>query len=252
MRAPLASHLRRTAPGLFRVLLACHAGVLAMAASTSARADIANPRIMASTGLDIWHDGASVWLSALYAPAGLNNHGWVAKLTGAGSLYTFRTNLSPDGQGDGQTVSASAQIGWRGAVGPVWTTLLAGADLIDRTVVPDDPFQTGRGQRAGVRISADLWWQPRPDWMVSGSAQVTTISTGYWARAQAGMRLFDALWFGPEVTMMGDSGSYRMRAGLHLTGWHVARTDWSASFGASRSDDGETGPYAMISALMRY
>jgi Cellulose biosynthesis protein BcsS len=225
--------------------------VAGLIASGPTRAEPA-ARIMASTGLDLWADGASVWLSALYAPAGLDRNGWVAKLTGSGSLYTFTTALSPLGEGTGQSLGLSAQVGWRGAIGPVWTTLLIGADMVDRQVVPDDPWQAGRGLRGGVRLTADLWWQPRPDWMLSGSAQVTSIATGYSARAQAGMRLLDAVWLGPELAIMGDTGSHRLRAGVHATGFRVRGTEWSVSLGASRTDDGRAGPYGMLSALMRY
>lgn len=222
-----------------------------LATSPAIASEAPSLRIEASTGIDAWNDGASVWLSALYALRGLDASGPVFKATTFGSRYDFATSLAPNGIGAGTAMGATLSTGWRGTMGPVHLTALIGADVIDRRLTPDDATQGGRGLRGGARGSLDLWWQPASTWMVAGSAQMTTIEAGYWTRLRAGWRFADKVWIGPEALAMGDRASTKARFGAHVSGFRWARTEWSLAGGGARSDE-STGWYTTLSVNLRY
>ena len=65
--------------------------------------------------------------------------------------------------------------------------------------VPDDPSNRLHGTSAGARAAINLWFEPTPATMIAADASLTSIATGYSARAAYGWRLRDWFYLGPEA-----------------------------------------------------
>ena len=151
----------------------------------------------------------------------------------------------------GRQLMASALPGWRWNRPGFEATLFAGADVQDHRYTPDDPGNRLRGTHVGVRGGFDLWYEPFTDWMVAGSASLSTIGRSYWTRAAAGRRFFDAIWLGPEFHASGDDTYRQLRLGAHITSLRVWGYEWSAGAGWVTDTDRRDGVYGRVGVLIR-
>lgn len=87
--------------------------------------------------------------------------------------------------------------------------------------------------------------------MVSASTSLTTIASGYSARAAAGWRMLDAFWIGPEISASADRFSTQYRIGAHLTGFRAAGFEWSLAAGYVQDSFQRNGIYGRIGVLAR-
>ena len=202
------------------------------------------------SGVDGWQDGASLHAGLLWSPAGLDAEGFTLKLLSGVGAYRYRSGAL------GRTVSAfevfdSVLPGWRLRWGKLEITAYAGLDLQNRALSPDDLASRLRGFHAGLRAGADLWYEPSETTMLAVSAWATTIGSGYWTRAAAGWRVFDAAWLGPEVQALGDADYRQLRVGGHVTGLRTGAWEWSASLGWARDKDRHDGVYGRIGLITR-
>ena len=200
------------------------------------------------SGFDLWRFGYAGYAGAQWAPASLNNDGFVARLfvsngvelydTGTKRLRTeiFRSSLLP---------------GWRFKRGNLEIKIFAGLDLENHRLVPDVINARLRGTHLGARVAADLWWEPIPDMMLASSLSATTIGSAYNARAAAGWRVMDSFWAGPEISASADEFSQQYRLGAHLTGFKTAEVEWSAAAGYVRDSFNRDGVYGRIGVLLR-
>ena len=101
---------------------------------------------------------------------------------------------------------------------------------------PDDPGNRLRGTHLGMRGGFEVWYEPFSEWMVTGSASLSTIGKSYWTRAAAGRRFFDAIWLGPEFHASGDDTYRQFRFGAHVTSLRVWGYEWSVGAGWGYGD----------------
>jgi hypothetical protein len=85
---------------------------------------------------------------------------------------------------------------------------------------------------------------------VNGSL-VSIGPTGY-LRGALGYRAFDAMFVGPESTMLWCANFQQLEVGAHLTGLHVGGTEWSAGAGWSMDSDRRSGPYLRLGVSAKY
>ena len=200
------------------------------------------------SGGDIWHNGAFAHGGFLYAYQGLNQDGLVFKLLLHGGFYRFRSGGSDI---VGEQVMGAALTGWRWSRPGLELTVFAGVDVQNHRYTPDDPGNRLRGTHVGIRGGFDLWYEPFRDWMVTGSASLSTAGNSYWTRAALGGRFFQAVWFGPEFLAMGDDSYRQLRFGAHITSLRAFGTEWSAGAGWATDTDRRDGVYGRIGVLVR-
>jgi hypothetical protein len=87
--------------------------------------------------------------------------------------------------------------------------------------------------------------------MIASSWSATTLGTGFGGRLAAGVRLFDLIWSGPELSAFTDEFSTQTRVGLHLTGLRWQDLEWSAAAGYLRDSYQRNGAYGRVSVLVR-
>ena len=200
------------------------------------------------SGADVWRNGAFMHGGFLYAFQGLNRDGPVFKFLLNGGLYRFH---SAGSEITGRQVMGAALPGWRWSRPGLEVTVFAGLDVQDHRYTPDDPGNRLRGTHLGVRGGVDLWYEPFRDWVVTGSASLSTVGKSYWSRAAAGRQFFDAIWFGPEFLGMGDDTYRQLRFGAHVTSLRIGGTEWSAGAGWATDSDRRDGVYGRIGVLIR-
>lgn len=205
------------------------------------------------SGADIWRNGASVHGGLLWSPRGLDNPGPVLKLFASEGAYSY---LSGTTSVYGINLTASFMPGWHFKQGTADITLFAGLDFQFHELIPADPSNSLAGSHIGGRIGADLWWQPRKNFMATTSFSVSSVGHAYWMRAASGWWVFDEVWAGPEFTASGDTAYRQFRIGGHLTGWRVEVFDfityeWSIGAGYVEDNNDRSGFYGRFALLNR-
>lgn len=201
------------------------------------------------SGFDLWRAGDFAHGGMLWSPSGLGRDGFTFKLLIAGGQYQY-----PSGTAEivGRQSVASAMPGWRFVRDRTELTVFAGLDFQSHHFVPDDPLNALRGNHAGIRVGADFWSEPVDGLMVAGSISASTIGPNIRARAATGVRIFDCVWLGPEVQMMGDGRYEQFRAGAHVTSLKTGPFEWSAGFGYAIDTDQHAGVYGSVGLLTRH
>lgn len=200
------------------------------------------------SGFDLWRSGGSFYGGMQRAPRGLNQDGFTLKLLLASGTYRYlagTTNIRGTG------LLASLMPGWRIKRGNFEAKIFAGLDLQNHRLSPDDPGNSLRGNRAGLRIGADLWWEPTTTLMLASSISGSTIGTTFGVRAAAGWRVMDRFWAGPELETSGDEVYRQYRIGAHITSFKLATFEWSLGAGYVEDNSHRSGLYGRLSLLTR-
>jgi cellulose biosynthesis protein BcsS len=200
------------------------------------------------SGTDVWRNGGFLHGGFLYAYQGLNQGGPVFKLLFNGGFYRFHAGGS---EITGRQVMAAALPGWRWNRPGFELTVFAGLDAQNHRYTPDDTANRLRGTHLGVRGGFDVWCEPFADWMLTGSASLSTVGKSYWTRAASGHRFFDAIWLGPEFLASGDDTYRQLRFGAHVTSLRMGGAEWSAGAGWVTDTDRRDGVYGRVGVLIR-
>ena len=217
---------------------------------------------MLFTGADLWRNGGFAHAGVMWAPAGLDNEGFVVKLAIGGGLYRYRSDALGGLEVTGYKTDATVLPGWRFRRGDLFVTVFAGLDWQRHKLLPDDPTAGLRGEYFGLRAAVELWHQPTPTTMLAADAAATTIGPSYSARVAYGFRLFEHFYVGPEISGFTSNGNYQQyRAGIHVTGLKFSKFsrtylewlnyEWSAGFGFARDSDHRQSLYLRLGLLVR-
>jgi hypothetical protein len=205
-------------------------------------------RVLLYAGFDIWRFGRAGYGGFYWAPAGLNNDGFITRLfvSGGAERYDagskrFNTNI----------IRAAPLVGWRLSQGTLELKVFAGPELENRVLTPDIPAAEYRGTHIGARFATELWWEPMPDIMLTSALSASTNATSHSARAAAGWRVLDQFWAGPEISASADVFSQQYRVGAHLTGFRFDALEWSAAVGYVTDSYHRSGVYGRIGVLTR-
>ena len=117
--------------------------------------------------------------------------------------------------------------------------------------VPYDPSSRLHGTSVGARAAVNLWFEPTPSTMIAADAALTSIATGYSARAAYGWKLKDWFYLGPEAQTFACTGYSQLRFGAHMTGLKTGQFEWSAAAGWSQDSDRRSSPYLRLGVLTR-
>lgn len=234
------------------------ASALAAGSPTAARAndDPAVPSteavatILYFSGADLWSSGNFVHGGLLWSPGGLAREGFTLKLLAGTGTYRYHSG-AVGAEITGTQMLGSVMPGWRLVYDHFELTAYAGPDIQDHRLSPGDPGNRLQGTLAGVRVGADLWWEPLASTMLAGNISASTIGSGFSARLATGWRAFDAAWLGPEVQLLGDTSYRQYRLGAHISSFRTGAFEWSAGAGYQVDSDRRTGFYGRIGILTR-
>lgn len=231
------------------------AGLFALAACGSPAPSWGDETLMIFSGTDVWANGAFLHGGALWAPAGLNQDGFIFKtLISGGTYYYFSGGLTTEIMG--REVVAQFMPGYRFRIANTEIKLFGGLDLQWHRLSPDDPSSNLRGQQTGFRVGFELWSEPLPGAMIAADGSVSTLENSYNARLAAGWRMLPdtpyRFYLGPELQTFASGDYEQYRFGIHITGFKIDAAEFSAAVGWARDSDDRGSIYARIGALARY
>lgn len=131
---------------------------------------------------------------------GSTARGFTLQLLGSGGQYRYRSGALNNDWVIGAEEGINLMPGWRFKRDRLEVKVFAGIDIKNDVTSPYDPSSRLHGTAVGVRTAVNLWFEPTPSTMVAAGASLTSIITGYSARAAYGWRVEDRFYLGPEGT----------------------------------------------------
>lgn len=142
--------------------------------------------------------------------------------------------------------------GYQHMFGPLYVAAYAGPEASHEQIAYEGRFARFAQPRLGVRGQLEIWWNPTPDTLLTTTVVAGSARNSIWARASAGIRLFDKTFVGPEVTVYTTPTYRETRIGLHLTGPRIGIVNLRLS-GGVMTDEGRkpNAAYGGLSAWIR-
>jgi len=203
------------------------------------------------SGIDLWRDGRFLHGGLQCSPGGLDREGFTLQLMGSGGQYRYRSGALNNDWVIGTEEGANLMPGWRFKRDRLEIKIFAGLDIKNDVTSPYDPSSRLHGTAVGVRTAVNLWFEPTPSTMVAADTSLTSITTGYSARAAYGWRVKDWFYLGPEAQTFACVGYEQFRFGVHLTGLKTDQWEWSAAAGWAGDSDHRSSPYLRLGVLTR-
>ena len=209
---------------------------------------------MLFSGRDIWRNGAFAHGGFIVAPSGLDQDGLLLKIMLSGGLYRY------DAQNLGERVVGAEWLtqvlpGWRMKRGNVELKVFMGPEIQNHHLWPDDPANRLRGYSYGLRVAAEMWYEPTAETMIAADISLSSIATSNSTRAAYGWRVLEemlgGIYIGPELQYFGSAGYRHACLGLHITSVKTEDTEWSAAAGWARDSTGRSSPYVRLGVLRR-
>lgn len=141
--------------------------------------------------------------------------------------------------------------GYQWTLGPVYVAAFLGPEFYQEQVAIDG--RLGRLSRPGYGLQSqvELWANPTPETLVTGTAILETVRPSVWARTSLGLKVMD-VFVGPELTVYQTPTYRETRWGAHVTGLSVGLVTLRMSAGWMTDDAHRRGsPYAGLSAWIR-
>jgi hypothetical protein len=208
-------------------------------------------RVILFSGSDIWRNGAFAHGGLLWSPQGLDSEGFTLKAVLSGGLYRYKSGDLGDVQVNGSELTAQLLPGWRFRGDHLETKVFLGLDVENHGLRPDDPSNRLRGRSVGLRMAADVWYEPTPTTMLAADASLSSIVTSNSARLAYGWRVFDQFYVGPETQLFASEGYRQLRFGAHVTGMKTGNYEWSAAGGWAEDSGRRSSPYLRLGLFTR-
>ena len=212
-------------------------------------------RVLLFSGRDIWPNGAFAYGGFQLAPGGLDQDGLLLKAMFSGGLYRYDANSLGGERIIGAEWLAQLLPGWRIKRGDAEFKFFMGPEIQKHYLWPDDPANRLRGYSYGLRVAAEIWYEPTTETMTAADVSLSSVATSNSARAAYGWRVLEemlgGIYIGPEVQYFGSDGYRHVRLGVHLTSMRTDDTEWSAAAGWARDSADRSSPYLRLSILKR-
>jgi Cellulose biosynthesis protein BcsS len=169
-----------------------------------------------------------------------------------GGRYSYTSGDSGGANVDGTMLSGAAMPGWRFTGSGLSVSVFAGPVVQDYRLSPYDPGSRLRGLYVGGQFATEVWYQPTADTMAAVNGTVASIGPTGSVRAAIGVRVFDAMFVGPESQALWCGDFQQWEVGAHITAFRFAALEWSAGGGWSMDSDRRTGPYLRLGVSAKY
>jgi len=210
---------------------------------------------MLFSGRDIWRNGAFAHGGFVLAPSGLDQDGLLLKLMLSGGLYRYNAQNLAGERVVGAEWVTQVLPGWRIKRGATELKVFMGPEVQSHHLWPDDSANRLRGYSYGLRVAAELWYEPTAETMIAADISLSSIATSNSARAAYGWRMLEDMlggfYVGPEIQYFGSIGYRHGRLGIHVTSMKTEDIEWSAAAGWAKDSVGRSSPYVRLSILKR-
>lgn len=206
---------------------------------------------MLFSGADIWKHGAFSHGGLLWSPSGIAHEGFTLKLLIGGGQYRYLSGALGNVEVTGTQSIAFIMPGWRFRRDKLTLSVFAGLDIQHHTLSPNDPDNSLRGTKTGIRAGIDAWYEPYTHMMLNTDASVSSVGPSYSARLAWGWRLA-GFYVGPEIGGFASGSHYRQfRAGIHITALRSGALEWSGGLGFATDSDHRNSLYARLDLVVR-
>jgi len=170
-------------------------------------------------------------------------------LNGGRSTYTYG-DLQRDV--DGTMLSGAAMPGWRFTRDSLSVSVFAGPVVQDYRLSPYDPGSKLRGFYVGGQFATEVWYQPTANTMAAANGTIASIGPTGSLRTALGLRVFDAMFVGPEAQMLWCANFQQLEVGAHVTALRFQALEWSAGTGWAIDSDHRSGPYLRLGVSAKF
>jgi hypothetical protein len=202
-------------------------------------------------GTDLWRYGAFLYGGTLWSPGGFDTDGFALKLLLNGGGYTFSSgDLHRDV--DGAVFSAAAMPGWRFTRNGFTVSVFVGPVAQDYRLKPYDPGSRLHGAYLGGQFATEVWYQPATNIMAAVNGSIASIGPTGSLRAAVGVRIFDAMFVGPESAVLWCANFQELQFGVHVTAFRYHALEWSVGTGWATDTERRSGPYLRLGVSAKY
>lgn len=228
-------------------------------ASSASAADYSLPKAAewdwgaAFAGVDVAsHGWAYGWGGAAFSPYGkMDNSGFRLFVTGEGGQYEYPSTSVGTGVPTtirGTEVGGSLLAGYAIIRSNLELNMYAGLNVQSQQLSQTDPNNPVQGTRAGLELLDEITYYPTAATMLYSWASYSTAFQTYYATFKGGYDIANGhqVFFGPQVTFLGNERFDQFRAGLHLTQLTVGKVGIELSGGYVHDSDNGGGVYGMV------
>lgn len=173
--------------------------------------------------------GALIGTIAPFAP--MDRSGMRMRGSVLGGSYVYTPSNPLIGQVHGTLINGSFLVGYEWVTARATVALFGGVEVIHTSISPNDPNNTVKGGRAGVKLATDFYVTPTDDMMLAGVASYSSNFNSYYGRLKFGFSIGERLYIGPEVAALGDNFFQQWRVGGHLSGLRYGMMQFGAAIG---------------------
>ena len=178
--------------------------------------DIEDARAIIFSGRDVWLNGAFLNGGVLWSPTALEADGLLFKFLLSGGLYRYDAGDLGGERVVGQELMVQILPGWHVVRPGFEAKVFWGPEYQHHHLSPDDPGNTMRGSKLGLRFSTEVWDEPTATTMIAADASLSTVGTSYSARIGFGWKILDQFYSGPETQVYSADGYSQRRFGAVL------------------------------------
>jgi len=149
-------------------------------------------------------------------------------------------------------LSAAVMPGWRFTGDRLTVSVFAGPVVQDYRLTPDDPGSRLHGFYVGGQFATEVWYQPSANTMAALNGTLASIGPTGSLRAAVGLRLFDAMFVGPESQALWCANFQQYQFGAHVTAFRFNALELSAGSGWSMDSDRRSGPYLRVGVSTKF
>ena len=197
------------------------------------------------SGFDLQRYSFGGYVGAVWSPLP-GRDGVLMRLFAADGIDSF---VTPKITYRSQSMRAAITTGYRIARPGFELSAHAGIEALARVSLPITKA-TRLQPDVGMRLSADIWWEPIDAVMIAANLSMTTIEATFYGRVASGIRILD-IWTGPEVSASSDIYKQELRVGAHVTGVRYGPYEFSAAAGYGIDSFGRSGAYGRLGFTLR-
>ena len=150
------------------------------------------------------------------------------------------------------TAESSGLLGYQWTGNGVYAALFAGPEFHQEQLTIAARAGRWSQPRPGFRGQAELWLNPTPVTLVTGTVVAGTTRGSLWARGSAGLKLWRNLYVGPEAILYVTDTYRETKFGGHLTGIDLGIIHLRVSAGVqTQSDRKDAAAYMALTSWIR-
>jgi hypothetical protein len=232
----------------------------AFAADLPVRNRFEAPVAGTTTQIDLAFDATTIrtifgYAAVTFSPFGfLEQSGFRVRVAGLAGHYSYILEGPPDIRNNGNTVQGDLLVGYEFVRENFSIAGYIGANVQDHVLSAFDPLNPVVGTEWGFKAALDIYANPTPNTLVTLNANYSTAFDTYYAKTKFGWAFGPSpdVFFGPEVTFLGNERFDQWRVGAHITGVKFGKLSIGVAGGYLHDREEGSGAYGTVDASVRF